>query len=172
MRKIVGIVCIVAAGGALWWYTMGPGSHGRTMTPPVEIPEPGEPVDPIPGISVTLPVPGAEEAETATSGDARTETSPSMDAGEPTVVTVQATNYSFSPTTIRVKKGDTVRIDFVNETGTHDLVIDEFEVRTKRITGAGTDSVTFVADTAGSFEYYCAVGSHRQMGMVGTLIVE
>ena len=30
----------------------------------------------------------------------------------------------------------------------------------------------FTADKAGSFEYYCSVGEHKAMGMVGTLKVE
>ena len=34
------------------------------------------------------------------------------------------------------------------------------------------DEVEFVVDKAGTFEYYCSVGNHRQMGMVGKLIVE
>src|SRR3990167_9256749 len=33
-------------------------------------------------------------------------------------------------------------------------------------------SVEFTADKAGGFEYYCSVGTHRAMGMVGAFIVE
>lgn len=36
----------------------------------------------------------------------------------------------------------------------------------------GVTSVTFVADTLGTFEYYCSVGNHRAQGMVGNLVVE
>ena len=36
----------------------------------------------------------------------------------------------------------------------------------------GNDSVTVVSDKTGSFEYYCSVGTHRQMGMKGTLTVK
>jgi uncharacterized cupredoxin-like copper-binding protein len=32
--------------------------------------------------------------------------------------------------------------------------------------------VQFVADKTGTFEFYCSVGNHRQMGMVGTLVVQ
>ena len=32
-------------------------------------------------------------------------------------------------------------------------------------------TITFVADKTGGFEFYCSVGNHRAMGMVGTLIV-
>jgi uncharacterized cupredoxin-like copper-binding protein len=54
------------------------------------------------------------------------------------------------------------------------LVIDELNVATKQISEGGTDSVTFTvpASAAGkSFEFYCSVGNHRQMGMVGTVNV-
>jgi len=54
----------------------------------------------------------------------------------------------------------------------HDFNIDEFDVKLP-VTAAGeTNSVTFIADTIGEFEYYCSVGQHRQLGQVGTLVVE
>jgi plastocyanin len=51
-------------------------------------------------------------------------------------------------------------------------LIDELNIRTKRIAGGESDSVTFTADKTGAFEYYCSVGNHREMGMKGRLIVE
>lgn len=81
-------------------------------------------------------------------------------------------NFTFSENTLRVKKGDFVRINFSSADGFHDLVIDEFGVRTKQISTGQSSSVDFGADTVGTFEYYCSVGKHRQMGMVGTLVVE
>jgi nitrite reductase (NO-forming) len=87
-------------------------------------------------------------------------------------VVVLGKNFGFSETEIRVKKGDTVEIQFTNEAGFHDWVLDEFNAKTKQLKAGESETVTFVADKAGTFEYYCSVGSHRQMGMVGTLIVE
>ncbi len=86
--------------------------------------------------------------------------------------TISAKNYSFTPSTIRVKKGDTIQLTLANTEGMHDLKIDEFKVATQKIPGGQKETVTFVADKTGSFEYYCSVGTHRQMGMRGTLIVE
>ena len=63
-------------------------------------------------------------------------------------------------------------INFTSADGLHDLVIDEFDVRTERLRTGGTEYVMFVADKSGTFEYYCSVGSHRVNGMVGKLIVE
>lgn len=85
--------------------------------------------------------------------------------------TVSGGNFSFTPSTMTVKKGDTVRITFKNDEGFHDLKIDEFKIATKQIAAGAEETVEFVADKAGSFEYYCSVGKHRQMGMVGTLTV-
>lgn len=85
---------------------------------------------------------------------------------------VTAENFSFSPATMTAKVGDMVRITFKNTEGTHDLVIDELGLNTG-ITTAGEEVVVdFVVLNSGSFEYYCSVGQHREMGMVGTLVVE
>jgi plastocyanin len=64
-----------------------------------------------------------------------------------------------------------VRIEFTSTSGFHDWVIDEFDAATDRVRDGETSSVTFVADQAGIFEYYCSVGSHRANGMHGRFIV-
>ena len=85
---------------------------------------------------------------------------------------VTGKNFEFNMKEIKVKEGDTVTINFKSESGFHDFVLDEFNVRTEQLQSGGTESVTFVANKKGTFEYYCSVGSHRSMGMVGKLIVE
>jgi nitrosocyanin len=87
--------------------------------------------------------------------------------------TVSATNFRFTPSEIRVKQGDTVRITLTNNsTMPHDWKVDAFGAATKIIQGGQQDTIEFVANKTGQFEYYCSVGNHRQMGMKGTLIVE
>ncbi len=86
--------------------------------------------------------------------------------------TVVAQNFAFAPGEIRVKKGDTVKLTLQNQDGFHDLVIDEFNVRTPRIGQGQTADVQFVADKTGTFQYYCSVANHRAMGMWGNLVVE
>lgn len=96
-----------------------------------------------------------------------------MQVGEVKEFTVDSFEMGFSLKTITVKKGDTVKITLTNSGKyTHDWVVDEFSARTKVIKNGETDSITFVADKTGSFEYYCSVMTHRQQGMVGKLIVE
>jgi plastocyanin len=86
--------------------------------------------------------------------------------------TVTGSGFKFTPVTLTVKQGDTVRVTYKNAGGMHDFVIDEFNVKTKVLADGGEETVEFVANQKGSFEYYCSVGNHRAMGMKGTLVVE
>lgn len=86
---------------------------------------------------------------------------------------VEGGMFYFKPNTITAKKGDTVKITFNNKEGFHDFVIDEFAgARTKQIQAGQTETISFVVDKTGTFEFYCSVGQHRQMGMKGTLVVQ
>lgn len=91
---------------------------------------------------------------------------------EITIFDVHGSNYRFDPVEIRVKKGETVKINFVNDEGFHNFRIDELNLRTETISQGNVDTVTFVPDKVGEFEFYCGVGNHRELGMKGTLIVE
>jgi nitrosocyanin len=86
--------------------------------------------------------------------------------------TVTGENFSFTPNKLTVNKGDTVSITFKNNEGFHDFVLDEFNIRTKQIKAGEQQTVQFIADKTGIFEFYCSVGTHRQMGMKGTLEVK
>lgn len=87
--------------------------------------------------------------------------------------TVEGGNFFFKPNVLKVKKGEPVTIIFKNTEGFHDFVIDEIAgAKTQRIQTGTSETITFTPDKAGSFEFYCSVGSHRQMGMKGTLTVE
>lgn len=82
-------------------------------------------------------------------------------------------NFAFSEDELVVNEGDLVRVTFSSTQGTHDFVIDEFDVETDTVDPKdGEVVIEFIADQAGEFEYYCSVGNHREQGMFGTLIVE
>jgi plastocyanin len=85
---------------------------------------------------------------------------------------VKGLNYAYDVKEIKVKLNDKVQINFTNTEGFHDFKIDEFGVATKQIKASASESVQFVANKAGTFEYYCSVGQHRANGMWGKLIVE
>lgn len=93
-------------------------------------------------------------------------------AGTTKEFTVEGSNFKFAPAVLSVNKGDTVKITFNNTGGMHDFVIDEFNAKTKVIQSGATETITFTADKTGTFQYYCSVGNHKAMGMVGTLTVQ
>ena len=93
-------------------------------------------------------------------------------SGTEKAFTVVGSNFSFDVKTMTVKKGDTVKVTFKNSDGFHDWNLDEFNAHTKKIQAGAEETVTFTADKTGTFEYYCSVGNHRKMGMVGKITVE
>lgn len=105
----------------------------------------------------------AQTSETAT-GSANTE-------GMKEII-VEGSNFKFVPAEIKVKKGEKVKITFKNTNGFHDFVIPELKVATKQANSPTEEVVEFTAVTTGTFEYYCSVGKHKDMGMVGKFIVE
>jgi len=81
-------------------------------------------------------------------------------------------NFSFSPTKLTAKAGETVTINLTNNGGTHDFVIDELDVQSSTTSGGDTTSVTFTVpeDASGqTYAYYCSIGNHRAQGMEGQL---
>jgi plastocyanin len=125
----------------------------------------------------SLPAATAEDSEAMEGGDAMENAA--MSEGDGVVVArpfkefaVTGKNFEFSLKEIRVVKGDYVRINFTSTDGFHDWMLDEFNVATERVTTGNSASVEFVADKTGSFEYYCSVGNHKELGMKGALIIE
>jgi plastocyanin len=74
-------------------------------------------------------------------------------------------NYTYS-------KGELVSFHFINEDydthSQHNFNIDEFNIHTKDLNYFGSETVNFVADKAGTFNYYCSI--HPEMK--GTITVE
>lgn len=98
---------------------------------------------------------------------------PSTPAGPVTEVSVSAREFAYTPSTVTVKRGETVRIDFTNNgTTAHNLTIEGLGVSTKTIGPGETDSITFTPASAGTFKYFCSVDSHRSLGLEGTLVVQ
>ncbi|MFO7319185.1 MAG: cupredoxin domain-containing protein [Clostridia bacterium] len=88
-------------------------------------------------------------------------------------IEVVGTEFAYNPGTITVKQGQPVEIVFKNEgTVPHDLLIDEFNVKTAAIAAGQSTTVRFTPSRAGQFKIYCAEPGHEAAGMVATLIVE
>lgn len=121
--------------------------------------------------------PASEQAQTNQSQSAGTDSTDNpagipADQGTVKSFTVVGKAFSFTPSEISVKKGDTVKITFQNDNGFHDLRIEGYNLGTKQIQSPASETFQFVAHKAGTFEFFCSVMNHRQLGMVGKLIVE
>jgi plastocyanin len=90
-----------------------------------------------------------------------------------TEATVEGSEYSFSPATITVEEGKTVKLTFKNVGNTiHTWTIDELSASTGSILPGSSKTIEFDAVGAGTYEIYCSVSGHKESGMVGVLIVE
>jgi len=99
--------------------------------------------------------------------------SSSSSSGSARRIEVVGTEFAYNPSTITVKQGETVEIVFKNEgTVPHDLLIDEFSVKTAAIAAGTSTTVRFTPNRAGQFKIYCAEPGHEAAGMVATLVVE
>ncbi len=88
-------------------------------------------------------------------------------------VVIEGSSYSFSPSSFTVKAGEKVKLTFKNIDGFHDLVFETLDIGTKQIKAGQSETLEFTApETKGSYVFYCSVGNHRDMGMVGKMIVE
>jgi len=95
-----------------------------------------------------------------------------IEESEVRVINVEAGSFYYKPNVMKVKKGETVRIVLKAVSMMHDFNIDELGVKMPIIKDGDTGTVEFVADTIGTFEYYCSVGQHRANGQIGTITVE
>lgn len=117
------------------------------------------------GSAPTQPVQPSESMQPA-SGSAMTDANSKQ-------LMVDGSEFKFSMTSITLKKGEKVKLTLTNSGKMpHDFVVDELGVKTKTIKNGESDTIEFTPDKTGSFEFYCSVGSHRAMGMKGTMIVE
>lgn len=84
-------------------------------------------------------------------------------------IKMTAANFSFSPKSITVQKGEPVKIFFTN-VGIHTFTIDELGVD---VPLRGFSPVAeFTPTKTGTFEYYCKIPGHREAGQVGTITIE
>jgi uncharacterized cupredoxin-like copper-binding protein len=115
-------------------------------------------------------------------------------ASEASVIVV-AENTRFSPDEISVTSGREVTLELENRDAfEHDLEVDSLEVEVieggserpehggehggdagvlaVHTGGNETESITFVASTPGTYEFYCTIPGHKESGMLGTLTVQ
>lgn len=83
-------------------------------------------------------------------------------------ISVEGSEYKFSPDKLSVRLGEKVKLTFTN-TGKlpHNLVIDDLGVATKTVGVGQSDTIEFTVSKSGDFKMYCSVGNHEAMGMKG-----
>lgn len=88
-------------------------------------------------------------------------------------ITVEGSEFAFSPATITLKKGQRAEITFKN-TGTfpHNLTVSGINLATKTVQPGEQDIIQLTPDKAGQFSFTCTVDSHAARGMKGMLVVE
>lgn len=86
--------------------------------------------------------------------------------------TITADQFSFSPSTITVSTGDTVKLHLTSSDTTHGFSLAQFGVSETLQPGKTVDT-EFVADKAGTYTFSCSVvcGSGHA-SMKGTLVVQ
>ena len=147
------IVIIILIAGGFWFFMR----TDDTQTPSTKQ---------TPSTTQTTPVTNRPSTSSATqTPSSQTQTNNRV------VFNVKGTKFAYDKKELTVTEGDTVTINFESADGFHDWVIDEFNATTKQVDVGVPTSVTFVADKVGVFEYYCSVGNHRAMGMVGKLTI-
>src|SRR4030065_1604497 len=125
MKKLIPfliLVLVAAAGFGIWWYVSD------------VLPEKN--ADESPG----APAPGEEDVPETVVGESVTE------------VSVEGSEYSFSPKTITVKKGATVKLTFKNiGNAIHTWTIDGLNAATGSILPGSSKTIEFDATTAGTY---------------------
>jgi plastocyanin len=71
-------------------------------------------------------------------------------------ITITARKFKFEPKTIRVRKGEAVRLNIRSEDVDHGFAIDEFNIDRKLKAGTST-IIEFTPDREGRFRFYCSV---------------
>ena len=120
-------------------------------------------------VSTKTPV---TSTNTNTNTNTKTETTTTTPTVSTKSFTITAQKWSFSPSTITVNKGDTVKLSIKSTDVDHGFFLPDFNVN-ETLSAGSTTSVTFVADKSGTFSFSCSkfCGSGHS-DMVGTLIVK
>ena len=114
----------------------------------------------------------ATEVKSNVSSPATESTNTPVVANTTKSFSLTAKKWSFSPSTITVNKGDTVKLTITSTDVTHGFFLPDFDVNST-LTAGKTTTVTFIASKTGSFTYSCSVycgDGHSEMS--GVLIIK
>lgn len=174
-NSILGIVAVVIIATAAFLFFKGTivaptvSPVPETSTLPGVTPEPQQPTTPIDAPSndgllkteVTVGADLKQDSTTEPTGVAGTTIALSMN--------MDSGNFYFRPDTITATLNQPITIKF-NNSGFHTFTINDLGV--SQVLSGSTGSVTFTPTKKGTFEFYCTVGNHRDLGQKGTIIVQ
>ena len=85
---------------------------------------------------------------------------------------IDARQYAYSPSELKVNTGDTVTIQFISTDVVHGLYVDGYDISVETDPGQSA-KLTFIADKSGSFRFRCNVtcGAMHPF-MIGKLTVD
>ena len=88
-------------------------------------------------------------------------------------VTVKMSEYMFSPSIISIDTHEDIVFNLKNlGFTTHSFVVEELGINSGVIPPGVSKTITFSTEEPGEYEFYCNIGSHRDNGMEGVLIVK
>ncbi len=115
---------------------------------------------------------GGDDGATIQRSSAPTSMPADDDSAQARVVQVTVTDWSFSPATITVKKGENVKLELKGDDGIHSLLVADLGLNV-RVEPDSDTVVTLPTDKVGTFEGRCGVPcgpGHRDMKF--TIVVE
>lgn len=116
-------------------------------------------------LAIPLLLAGCASAPEDLSGVAATHTT-SVKMGPP------GREYAFEPARLVVPAGSVVELQISNVGELpHSFVVDKLQVNSGSIPPGANATLKFRAAKAATLEVYCDVPSHREAGMVGTLVI-
>ena len=89
-------------------------------------------------------------------------------------VTIEMSEYKFSPNTLTASPGATVQVTLKNAGSLqHDFHVDVVNVTSDLVDPGKSLDFSFTAPSQpGQYQFWCTVPGHKELGMVGTLTVQ
>ena len=143
MKWLIGLMVLLAVGGYFYF--------GKTSYSPPATPNQS---------SENLATPPA-----APSG--RQETPAASAARE---IKVSMVKLRFDPSTVTVKAGEKIKLNLSSDVS-HTYTIDKLGINFA-LEGGETKSFDLAVAEKGTYDVYCAIPGHKEVGMVGKLVVE
>ncbi len=89
-------------------------------------------------------------------------------------VTIDEESFSFTPSVINVKAGQTIHLTLTSTSGGHNFVVDDLGVTSTTLSAGTPTTVDFAipSNAAGkTYEFHCSIANHKELGMTGQIKV-